>query len=180
MVSFWLVGIQDLQRMSLFWIFLIEMHPEATAEKTISSPKARSLKARSLPSSRPFNIAVFFSALNYLGIITTLTAFVLFFWEPSKLATHVIVGGISFSAVTWMIAFFKRRSARCPLCKGTPLINSGALAHSRATRIFPFNHGVSATLSIIATQKFRCMYCGSDFDLLKTPSHLRGAGDDES
>ncbi len=164
--------------MSRFRIFPHEMQNEATAGKALSPPKPRPLRARSLPSSRPFNVAVFFSALHYLGIITTLTAFILFFWEPSKLATHIIVGGISFSAVTWMIAFFKRRSACCPLCKGTPLINSGALAHSRATRIFPLNHGVSATLAIIATQKFRCMYCGSDFDLLKTPSHLRDARED--
>ncbi|WP_348223655.1 hypothetical protein [Luteolibacter sp.] len=115
-----------------------------------------------------------------MGVITTATAFILFFYEPSQLATQVIIGGMVFSALMWVIAFFKRRSAHCPLCKGTPLINSGALAHSRATRIFPFNHGVSATLSIIATQTFRCMYCGSDFDLLKTPSHLRGARDEHS
>lgn len=140
----------------------------------LTPPKAKLVRARSLPSSRPFNVAAFFSALHYLGCITTVTACVLFLLEPSKLATQVILGGIAFSVVTWLIAFFKRRSARCPLCKGTPLINSGALPHARATRIPPFNHGVSATLSIIATQTFRCMYCGSDYDLLKTPSHLRG------
>jgi len=141
--------------------------------------KAKMLRARSLPSSRPFNVAAFFSALHYLGCITTLTAFVLFFMEPTQLAMRVILGGIAFSVVTWLIAFFKRRSARCPLCKGTPLINSGALAHSKATRIPPFNHGVSATLSVIATQTFRCMYCGSDYDLLKIPSHRRDKEDYE-
>jgi hypothetical protein len=104
---------------------------------------------------------------------------VLFVVDPSQLARNVILGGIGFSLVTWVIAFFKRRAAHCPLCKGTPLVNSGARPHSRAKRIFPFSHGVSATLSIIATQTFRCMYCGSDFDRLKTPSHLRGTkGDD--
>jgi hypothetical protein len=132
------------------------------------------VRARSLPSSRPFNIAVFFSSLHFLGLISTGTAFVLFFMEPSQLAMKMVVGGIAFSVVTWLIAFFKRRSAHCPLCKGTPLINSGALPHSRATRLYPLNHGVTATLSVIATQTFRCMYCGSDFDLLKKPSHLRG------
>ena len=136
--------------------------------------KPKAIRARSLPSSRPFNLAAFFSAVHYFGLITTATAFVLFFIEPSQLAMQVIVGGLATSGVTWMIAFFKRRSAHCPLCKGTPLINSGALAHSRATRLYPLNHGVSATLSIIATQTFRCMYCGSDFDLLKRPSYQRG------
>lgn len=135
--------------------------------------RSRFSRARSLPSSKAFTIAVFFSAIHYLGLIATVTAFAAFFVYPSQLATKVIVGSVIFSAVTWLIAFFRRRCAYCPLCKGTPLINSGALAHSRAVRIPPFNHGTSATLSIIATHTFRCMYCGSDFDLLKTPSHLR-------
>ena len=142
--------------------------------KDMPAAKPKALRARSLPSSRPFSVAAVFSALHYLGLITTATAFVLFLTEPSQLASKVIVGGLAFSGVTWMIAFFKRRCAHCPLCKGTPMINSGALAHSRATRIYPFNHGVSATLSIIATQTFRCMYCGSDFDMLKKPSYQRG------
>ena len=151
-----------------------KMDPGTTSTtKDLPTAKPKAVRARSLPSSRPFSVAAFFSALHYLGLITTATAFVLFLTEPSQLATKVIVGSLAFSGVTWMIAFFKRRCAHCPLCKGTPMINSGALAHSRATRIYPFNHGVSATLSIIATQAFRCMYCGSDFDLLKKPSYQR-------
>jgi hypothetical protein len=168
-----------LQTIAIFWIFPFEMEDVSPEPKNPVSGRSRVLRARSLPSSRPFNLAVFFFGLHYLGIIATLTAFILFLLKPSQLASHLIIGGISFSAVTWLIAFFKRRSAQCPLCKGTPLINSGAHVHSKATRFLPFNHGVSATLSIIATQTFRCMYCGSDFDLLKTPSHLRGAPDRE-
>lgn len=151
---------------------------EPHASNSLPPPKARFLHARSLPSKRPFNVAVFFSSLYFLGLITTTTALVLFFLEPSPLARDFILGGIGFSVVTWLIAFFKRRAAYCPLCKGTPLINSGARPHSRAKRVPPFSHGVSATLSIIATQTFRCMYCGSDFDLLKTSSHLRGTKTD--
>ena len=108
--------------------------------------------------------------MHYLGLVTVISTFVWFMIEPNQLALKVMLGGIGFSCLTGLIAFFKRRSARCPLCLGTPLINTGALAHSRALRTYPFNHGVSATLSIIATRTFRCMYCGSDFDLLKKPS----------
>ena len=148
--------------------------------KAKPAAQAKLLRARSLPSSWPFAVAAFFSALHYLGIIAALTGVVLFGIEQSHLAVRVILGGIGFSVVTGFIAFFKRRAAHCPLCKGTPLINSGARAHSRATRIPPFNRGVSATLSVIACQNFRCMYCGSDFDLLKTPSHRRkNEGDKE-
>lgn len=137
----------------------------------------RVVRTRSLPSSRPFNIAAFFSSIHYLGIVTTLTGFGLIFFDgPSSqnfIATKITLGGLGFSAVSWMVAFFKRRAAHCPLCKGTPLVSSGALPHSKATRIYPFNHGVSAIFSIMTTQKFRCMYCGSAFDLLKTPSYRR-------
>lgn len=146
--------------------------------KDLSLSKTRIRRARSLPSSRPFNMAVFLSALHYLALIMTVTAFVLFFKEQSQLAVEFIISGIVFSVFTWLIAFFKRRAAHCPLCKGTPLINSGALAHSKAARIFPFNHGVSSTLTILVAQRFCCMYCGSDFDLLKIPSHLRDKDDE--
>lgn len=151
----------------------INMKLETNERPVQTAPKTRAVHARSLHSSRPFNVAAIFATLNYLGIVVTLTALVLIFTDPSLLARDVFIGGITFSGVTWLIAFFKRRSAHCPLCKGTPMINSGALPHSRATRIFPLNHGTTATLSIITTQSFRCMYCGSDFDMLKTPSNRR-------
>lgn len=149
------------------------------ATSTVPDTAAARVKtrARSLPCSRPFTIAAIFSALFYMGVITTVTSLVLFFISPTQMAVKVIMASMVFSVVAWLLAFFKRRSAHCPLCKGTPLFNTGALAHSRATRLYPFNHGTTATMSIIATQTFRCMYCGSDFDLLKTPSHLRGKDD---
>lgn len=109
-----------------------------------------------------------------MGLILVITALALFLRSPSNLAGGLILGGIVFGIVMWVIAFFKRRAAHCPLCKGTPLINSGARAHSKAIRMFPLNQGVSAIISIIATRRFNCMYCGSTFDMLKTPSHLRG------
>jgi hypothetical protein len=150
------------------------------SSRSLSAVRPKVFRARSLPSSRPFQVAVFFSALHFLGLIATVTALVLIFREPSQLAMKVMLCGLMFSIILWVIAFFKRRAAYCPLCKGTPLFNSGALPHSKAWRLFPLNHGVTATLSIIACQRFRCMYCGSDFDLLKTPSHLRGGMDGDS
>jgi uncharacterized membrane protein (UPF0136 family) len=142
------------------------------ARQSVHGGKARISRARSVPSARPFRVAVFFAALYFLGLIATVTALAGFFLKPSQLASRLLVAGIIFSALSWLIAYFKRRGVHCPLCKGTPLINSGALPHVRARRIRPFNHGVSAVLSILATQKFRCMYCGSDYDLLKPRNRL--------
>ena len=128
---------------------------------------------RSVPHRKPFVHAVFFSAIHYIGVLSVATTLVAFLIQPSKLATRVLILCLGFSALTWLISYFKRRNAHCPLCKGTPLFNTGALPHKNAVRLFPFNHGVTATLSIIATQKFRCMDCGTCYDLLKTPAHLR-------
>lgn len=136
------------------------------------SEKIKILRARSVPNARPFRVAVFFSVLHFLGLIAALTALVSVFLDPHPRAPRVLIAALGFSAVTWLIAYFKRRAAHCPLCKGTPLINSGAMPHARAWRIPPFNHGVSAMLSILACHKFRCMYCGSDYDLLKLRSGL--------
>ena len=129
-------------------------------------------RARSVPHQKSFFQAVLFSVLHYLGILAAATTLFAYFLNPTHLATRVLVACIVFIAITWLLSFFKRRSTHCPLCKGTPLINSGALPHKKALKIWPCNHGVSATLSIIATQTFRCMYCGTLFDLMKAPSHL--------
>lgn len=138
-----------------------------SSDHGVSADKARVPRARSLPSAQPFRVAVSFAALHFLGLVATATALAGFILRPSHLASRLLVAGIVFSALSWLIAYFKRRAVHCPLCKGTPLVNSGARPHARAYRIRPFNHGVSAVLSILATQKFRCMYCGSDYDLLK-------------
>jgi hypothetical protein len=144
----------------------------SSSPDTLASGKAKSVRARSLPSARPYRIAVFFSSLHFLGIVALITSFACVFIDPKQAAVRVMVGSMGFCAVTWLIAFFKRRGTFCPLCKGTPLINSGARVHSRAWRLYPLNHGVTAILSIMATQRFRCMYCGSDYDLLKPRTRL--------
>jgi hypothetical protein len=136
-------------------------------------PKTGESRPRSLQHRLPFVHAVFWSVIHYLCLVASLTAVIAFFIEPTVLATRVIAGCLLLTGLTWLVAMFLRRSAHCPLCKGTPLINSGALTHNRAVRLPPFNEGVTATLSIIASHKFRCMYCGSLFDLLKTPARLR-------
>ncbi len=114
-----------------------------------------------------------------MSLVATATALAGFFLRPSHLASRFLVAGIIVSALSWLIAYFKRRGVLCPLCKGTPLVNSGARPHVRARRIGPLNHGMSAVFSIMATQKFRCMYCGSNYDLLKPRTRLLPGADGE-
>jgi hypothetical protein len=117
-------------------------------------------------------MAVFFASLHFLGLIAAATALVSVLAHPSQLGMRILLASLGFSGVSWLMSYFKRRGVHCPLCKGTPLVNSGALPHVRASRIPPFNHGISAVLTILASQKFRCMYCGSDYDLLKPRTRL--------
>jgi hypothetical protein len=145
--------------------------PQGTLRmQDLSNP---SVRARSLPYRRPYVAAVGLSALHYLGLLALVTSAAMFLSHPTPLASRVMVGAVVFTGITWLVAFLKRRSVFCPLCKGTPLLDSGARTHSKAKRLPPFNHGTSATLSILATQQFRCMYCGCQFDLLKKPPHKR-------
>lgn len=153
-------------------------HPPHADRHPVHDDRVRISRARSVPSARPFRVAVFFTSLYLLSLIASVTALVGFLLQPSQLASRLLVAGIVFSAFTWLIAYFIRREVHCPLCKGTPLVNSGALPHTRARRIGPFNHGMSAVLSIMATQKFRCMYCGSEYDLLKPRTRLLHGVDD--
>ncbi|QTN31768.1 hypothetical protein HZ994_05320 [Akkermansiaceae bacterium] len=153
------------------------MAREISCERIRPTPQGKRdpvSRLRSVPHRQPFVRAVIISAMHYMGIIAAATTLTVYLFQPSPLATKVLVATLGYTAATWLVAFFKRRNTHCPLCKGTPLINSGALPHKKAFRLYPFNQGVSATLSIIATQKFRCMYCGTGFDILKEPSHLRG------
>ena len=94
---------------------LAAMHEHAPITPHSDPPgKARAHRARSLPSARPFLVAVVFSSLHYLGLIGSLTALVSFLMRPGETAMRILVGGMVFSAITWLIAFFKRRATYCP------------------------------------------------------------------
>lgn len=138
-----------------------------------NDPSRKLVRDRSLPHTRPFYICAILFIFWLLTVAATISVIVISIALHTPNETRSIIGGIVLCGIVWFITFLKRRGTICPLCKGTPLLNSGALVNERATRIFPFNHGVSAMLSIIFSQRFRCMYCGSTFDLLKKNSNLR-------
>jgi len=125
-------------------------------------------RARSIHDKRPFRRAVFFTLVHYLCIIAFFTCGVLLFVhpDPMTMVKPLIAAGIAL-AVTWLTAFLRRRSARCPLCKGSSLLDTGAAKHVKAYRLRPFNHGTTAILGILFLNRFRCMYCGTPYDLQK-------------
>lgn len=130
-----------------------------------------STRARSIHNKQPFTVAVFFTLLHYVSVLALATCMVILIASPTPRALVTpLVASLSASLVTWLISFIRRRSARCPLCKGSPLVESGAVKHSRAYRLPPLNHGATAVFGILFLHRFRCMYCGTLYDLLKHSS----------
>jgi hypothetical protein len=130
-------------------------------------------RARSLPDKRPYNVAVFLSVIHYLCVISFLTCVVILVINPVENSVRILIGSLVACLLTWLVAFFKRRSVRCPLCKGLPLYDSGASKHSKAYRLRPLNHANTAIFGILFLQRFRCMYCGTPYDMMKKSSQQR-------
>ena len=125
---------------------------------------------RSVPYKKTFVMAVLATLVFYLLLLSLLTAIVAFLLTSEELqrrTAHLIAGLLGMSAFTWVIAYLYRRKANCPLCKCTPLLDNLALKHQKAKKTWPFNYGNSAVLSVLFTQRLRCMYCGTPFDILK-------------
>ncbi|MBK1829865.1 hypothetical protein JIN77_03955 [Verrucomicrobiaceae bacterium R5-34] len=125
---------------------------------------------RSVPYKKPYVLAVLATLLFYLLILavgTAALAFALTAQEGQTRNAYLIAGLLAATAFTWLVAYLLRRRATCPLCKCTPLLDNLALKHQKARKIWPLNYGNSAVLSILCTQRMRCMYCGTPFDILK-------------
>ncbi len=136
-------------------------------------PAVRDSRYRSLPHRRPYHIAVFFAVLHYLCVVAFLSILGVFASRPGEAMLMPVLGALVLCLATWFVAFLKRRKVCCPLCKGTPLLDSRAVTHPGARRLKPLNHGNTAVLDVLFTHRFRCMYCGTSFDLLKAPGSRR-------
>lgn len=124
-------------------------------------------RQRSLPRSGFFTAAVAWSCLFYLGLCGIASSFVAYFLTAGSLSVTLLIAFTCLSALLWLASYLSRRKAHCPLCKGSPLLESQAATHPKARRIFPLNFGTSNILKILVLQRFRCQFCGSPFDLLK-------------
>ncbi|MBT8045349.1 MAG: hypothetical protein KJO79_10400, partial [Verrucomicrobiae bacterium] len=104
-------------------------------------------RARSVPYKRPFVVAVLAAVIFYLAVICFLTSVVTFFLAPMELkrgAAYTLVAMLPICAFFWVIAYFKRRKATCPLCKCTPFLDNLAHKHVKSFRVKPFNYGTTA------------------------------------
>ena len=127
---------------------------------------------RSLPNKWPFFRALFWSFLHWAALCWFIATLIVLLIHRDLHAAYLAAAALAAVGLTWLFSFLARGKARCPLCKGTPYLNTGAGTHQKAVRIFPLNHALTAMLSTIFTLRFRCMFCGTRYDLLK-PSHRK-------
>lgn len=126
---------------------------------------------RSVPNRSVYRSAVLWTLLHAVFVLSSIGLLFWFCFHHPLLAFKpyrpFFIVGIVGSLLTLIISYSKRRNARCPLCLGTPLRDSGALAHKKAETWGPLDPAHTAMVQILFTQKFRCMYCGTRYDLRK-------------
>lgn len=133
----------------------------------------KSRQSYSIPHKGSFITCIVFALLHYLTILATLTlAYILLRTHDMAIAAW-LAGSVIAIGITWLFSYCARRVTRCPLCKGTPLLDTPASKHHKAVRIKPLNYGTTALLQLILTHRFRCMGCGTPFDLLRKTSRDR-------
>lgn len=128
-------------------------------------------RSRSVPYKKPYVVAVLATLFFYLSLICFLTSAITFLLAPAELkrgAAYTLAAMLPVCAFFWTVAYFKRRKATCPLCKCTPFLDNLAHKHQKSFRVKPLNYGTTAVLNVVFTQRWRCMYCGTPFDLLKS------------
>lgn len=141
------------------------MPPASSATKRVQGKQ----RPRSVPHKGPLITAVLFTIAFYLCLVGLFAAIFAFFILRNVPAAGVVIGFIVISSILWLLSYFKRREARCPLCQGTPFLDSRAHYHVNAKRYFPLNYGTSNIINALVVQRYRCHYCGTRFDLLKRP-----------
>lgn len=125
-------------------------------------------RARSLPHKHHYWVSFCWASLFYLLLLAILTAGIGFALNDSQFNAFLLIGLIFAAIPVWALGFLARKKATCPLCKGTPLLDSQASKHVKAVRILPFNYGTTNILRAIVTRRLRCHFCGTPYDMLKT------------
>lgn len=125
-------------------------------------------RARSLPHKHHFHISLYWAVALYTIVASTLAAAIGFTRSDNQNNAYLLIGLVFVGILVWALGYLTRKKATCPLCKGTPFLDSQASKHVKAVRILPFNYGTTNMLKAIVARRFRCHFCGTPFDMLKT------------
>ena len=124
-------------------------------------------RARTLPHKYHYQISLYWAVLFYTLILCIIAAGIGFALDTNQNNAFLLIGLVFAGIVVWPLGYLARRKATCPLCKGTPLLDSQASKHVKAVRILPFNYGTTNILKAIFARRIRCHFCGTPYDMLK-------------
>ncbi len=130
-------------------------------------------RARSVPYRSVYVYPVLVTALWILASLATVTVGVLTALSPTEERLQIFFSFAFCTFILWLASFFGRKKVFCCLCRGTPLVSSHALPHKSFRKYPMLSSGLSTCFSILLTQRYTCMYCGTPFDLLKKPTRLK-------
>ncbi|MDQ8191183.1 hypothetical protein [Roseibacillus persicicus] len=124
-------------------------------------------RARSLPHKLHYHASLCWAVLFYMLLSFIAAAGVGFALDGNEKNAYLLIALTFLAIPVWLLGYLSRRKATCPLCKGTPLLDSQASKHVKAFRLFPLNYGNTNIVRAITTRRIRCHFCGTPFDMLK-------------
>lgn len=130
-------------------------------------------RARSLPHQHHYRVSLFFGCLLCLNLLAVLTTLVGFAFNGSQFNAFLLIGLCFTVVIFWLLGFLTRKRASCPLCKGTPFLDTRASKHVKAVRFWPLNYGTTNMIRAFVTRRMRCHFCGTPYDMLKTNTTLK-------
>jgi hypothetical protein len=126
----------------------------------------RSSQASLRPFPAPLDPCVL-GSLFLISVICFITSIGIYIANQSRQSAFLVIIILVLTLFLWLLSLFKRRTERCPLCHGTPYLNTAANKHVKATKLPFLNYGISNLMRTIFTRKFRWMFCGQLDDFLK-------------
>lgn len=134
------------------------------------SPHQRANRSLSLHHKKPFIVALIATLCFWVVSVACLTCFIsiiLLGKSKGTPMTKLLIALLILSIILWFFAYLQRRRARCPLCKASPFLGTLSHTHPKAERVLFLGPQTTAILKALFTLRWRCMHCGTPFDLLK-------------
>jgi hypothetical protein len=135
------------------------------ASETAASAKVR--RTRVFPQPLRLVLGACLLGLAFISFLS-------FAWFTGELlltgersAGFLALGCLVLFGLCRLLAFLNNEKLHCNLCHGTVLHEKRCRKHASATRIPGLSHRAATVASILTTGQFRCMYCGTSYQLKK-------------
>jgi len=115
----------------------------------------------------PYYRAALLWLAAWVTLVAAIASFVYGFWLKNNTFIYLSMGIMGSWFFLRLMYYFSAKATKCPLCRACQLVNTQAIKHKNAYKIFPFSYGSTAVLTALFKRCVRCMHCGVSFDLTK-------------